>query len=163
MSAAVLKTAGRRRAIAANGGIRLNDVDKYIKKLPEDARIMLEKMRAIIRQAAPKATEKLYYSMPAFAHHGALVCYAVFTNHCSLFPMSSAMLREFQEELGAYETSKGTIRFPLGKRLPVTLIKKIVKARIAENETKMRLKEAKRAAKSKSPAKKPATRKRQVT
>lgn len=114
------------------------EVDAYLARVPEPARSTLEKVRAAIRAAAPaEATEALSYAMPAFRYKkGGLVAYAAFKNHCSFFPMSATLLDDFKDELGACRTSKGTIQFPLDKPLPATLVKKIVTARVAENERK---------------------------
>jgi len=91
----------------------------------------------MIRAAAPaEATEGISYGMPAFRYKGALVGYAAFKQHCSFFPMSGAILDTMPDELKNYQTSKGTIQFPMDKPLPAALVKKIVKARIAENEAK---------------------------
>ena len=110
-------------------------VEAYLAKVPEPARTTLQKIRATIRSAAPKeATEGLSYSMPAFRYKGALVAYAAFKDHCSLFPMQASLTDAMQEELKGYRTSKGTLQFPLDKPLPAALVKKIVKARVAENE-----------------------------
>jgi uncharacterized protein YdhG (YjbR/CyaY superfamily) len=76
--------------------------------------------------------------MPAFKYKGGLVGYAAFSNHCSLFPMNASLVEEFQEELKRYRTSKGTIQFPVDKPLPAALVKKIVRARVKENEQKKR-------------------------
>ena len=113
------------------------DVDEYLAGVPEPARSTLNKVRAAIRAAAPaEATEAISYQMPAFRYKGALVAYAAFSKHCSFFPMSAALLDAFQDELGNYRTSKGTIQFPLDKPLPAALVKKLVKARVAQNEAK---------------------------
>ena len=110
------------------------DVDTYLAAVPQDARTALEKLRALIRAAAPAATEVISYQMPAFRLQGRLlVAFAAFKNHCSLFPGSSVM-EAHKDELKGYDISKGTIRFPPGKPLPAALVKKLVKARIAENE-----------------------------
>lgn len=76
--------------------------------------------------------------MPAFRYKGALVGYAAFSKHCSFFPMSAATIELFREELAGYDTSKGTIRFPMDKALPAALVKKLVKARVAEKDGKGR-------------------------
>jgi uncharacterized protein YdhG (YjbR/CyaY superfamily) len=97
----------------------------------------LEKVRATIRSVVPaEATEALSYGMPAFRYKGALVGYAAFKNHCSFFPMNASLLDALADDLKGYRTSKGTLQFPLDKPLPVTLVKKMVKARVAENERK---------------------------
>ena len=99
---------------------------------------MLEEMRAVIRSAVPpEATETISYRIPAFRHHEILVWFAGFRDHCSLFPKASVIER-FKEELEGYYTSKGTIHFPIDKPLPVALIRKLVKARVAEAEHKKR-------------------------
>lgn len=114
-------------------------VDDYLARVPEPGRATLGKIRARIRAAVPPgAIEAISYGMPAFKYKGSLVAYAAFTNHCSLFPMSAAVIGEMKEELSAYTTSKGTIQFPLDKPLPAALVKKVVKARIAEKERSKR-------------------------
>jgi len=112
-------------------------VDEYLAALPDDSRATLEKIRKTIKAAAPKATEGISYQMPMYKHHGMLIGFAAFQNHCSIFP-GAKPLADLKEELKGYETSKGTIRFPIGKPLPAALVKKIVKGRVAENEAKMR-------------------------
>ena len=113
------------------------DVDAYLAKVPEPARSTLEKVRATIRSVLPsEANEGLSYGMPAFRYHGALVAYAAFKNHCSFFPMQASLTDRMKDELKNYRTSKGTLQFPLDRPLPATLVKKIVKARIAENKRK---------------------------
>jgi uncharacterized protein YdhG (YjbR/CyaY superfamily) len=116
----------------------IETVDGYFANVPEAARLTLEKVRQRLRAALPReATEGLSYGMPAFKQDGkALVAYAAFKNHCSLFPMSGAVIATLQDDLKAYATSKGTIQFPIGKPLPATLIKKVVKARLAERAAK---------------------------
>ena len=112
-------------------------VDEYLAEVPEPARSTLQKIRAIIRSAAPaEATEAIRYGMPAFRYRGALVGYAAFTKHFSFFPMSAALIDTVPEEVKGYRTSKGTIQFPMDKPLPAALVKKIVKARVAQNEAK---------------------------
>lgn len=111
----------------------VKSVDDYLAKLPEEARATLEKIRKAIKTAAPKATEGISYQMPMYKHHGMLLGFAAFKNHCSIFPGPKA-IATYKDELKAYETSKGTIRFPIGKPLPATLVKKIVKTCVAENE-----------------------------
>src|SRR5689334_14692338 len=113
------------------------DVEVYLAKVPEPARTTLEKLRATIRAAAPKDTsEEINYGMPAFRYKGGLVGYAAFKHHCSFFPMSASLLDEFADELKGYRTSKGTLQFPQDKPLPAALVKKMVKARVLQNEAK---------------------------
>lgn len=112
------------------------DIDDYLSRLGEEQRDTLEKLRRAIKAAAPKAVECISYQIPAFRLDGRLlVAFGAAKKHCSFFPMSSATIRAHQKELSAYETSKGTIRFPIGEPLPGRLVGKIVKARIAQNAT----------------------------
>jgi len=120
----------------AKGKSAPRNVDEYVARIPEPARSALSKLRAVIRSAVPpQATETISYRIPAFKHKGVLVWFAAFSNHCSLFP-TAAVIEDFKEELKGYYTSKGTVQFPLGKPLPTALIKRIVKARVAQVESK---------------------------
>jgi uncharacterized protein YdhG (YjbR/CyaY superfamily) len=111
-------------------------VEEYIAAAPEPARARLQQMRAAIRSAVPSdATETISYGMPAFRDKRVLVWFAAFSNHCSLFP-TAAVISAFQDELKSFSTSKGTIHFPMEKPLPTALVKKIVKARVAQSESK---------------------------
>ena len=115
-----------------------SEVDAYLAALPAEARATLEKLRGTIKAAAPKAVEVISYQIPTFKLNGRmLVSYAAFKNHCSFFP-GAAPIKEHQNDLKSYVTSKGTIRFPTGKPLPATLVKKLVKTRIRENEARAR-------------------------
>jgi len=117
------------------------EVETYLANVPEPARSTLKKMRATIKSVVPpEATEGLSYGMPAFHYKGALVAYAAFKNHCSLFPMQASLIDEMRDELKGYRTSKGTLQFPRETPLPAPLIKKIVKARIFENKLKEQIK-----------------------
>jgi len=119
------------------------DVDKYLAKVPQPSRTTLQKIRAMIRSAAPReATEAISYGIPAFKYNGMLVAYAAFAKHCSFFPASGELLKEFAEDLKDYPCSKGTIRFAVDKPLPASLVKKLVKARVAKNEAKMKSKKS---------------------
>ncbi len=114
-------------------------VEAYLARVPEPARTTLEKMRTMIRAAAPKeATEAISYGIPSFHYKGALVWYAAFKKHCSFFPMDLGLLTEFAEELEGYKTSKGTIQFAEDKPLPKKLVTRIVKARVTLNEVTAR-------------------------
>jgi uncharacterized protein YdhG (YjbR/CyaY superfamily) len=111
-------------------------VNEYLARVPEPGRGTLKKVRAMIRSAAPQeATEVISYGIPMVKYKGALVWFAAFSNHCSLFP-TAAVIEMFKNELKAYTTSKGTIQFPIDKPLPAALVKKIVKARVAQVERK---------------------------
>ena len=117
------------------------DIDEYLAGVPEPAHTTLNKLRSMIRSASPaEATEAISYGMPAFKYKGPLLAFAAFSNHCSLFPMNSSLIKAFKKELEGFETSKGTIRFPVDKPLPAALLKKLVKARVAENEQRERAK-----------------------
>jgi uncharacterized protein YdhG (YjbR/CyaY superfamily) len=118
-------------------------VDEYLAAVPKEARATLEKIRKAIKAAAPNAVEVISYQMPMYKHHGMLVGFAAFKDHCSFFPGANPVAT-FKDELKAYKTSKGTIRFPIGKPLPAALVKKLVKARVAENEKRASEKEKKR-------------------
>lgn len=122
---------------AERGASQVALVDAYLAKVPEPARTTLEKLRATIRSVVPaETTEGISYGMPAFRYKGGLVAYAAFKQHCSFFPMQASLIDDMKEELKNYRTSKGTLQFPLDKPLPASLVKKMVKARIAENERK---------------------------
>lgn len=107
------------------------DVETYLAALPKGQRAALEKLRKIIRAAAPKAEEVISYGIPAFYYQGyGLVWYAAWKDHCSLYPISGAIKRE----LKGYNTAKGTIRFAVDKPLPAPLVRKLVRARIADSQ-----------------------------
>jgi uncharacterized protein YdhG (YjbR/CyaY superfamily) len=126
------------RAFSTRGKGASKDVDEYLAGIPEPARSALNKIRAAIRSAVPpEATETISYRMPAFRHKGVLVWFAAFSSHCSLFPTAS-VIEAFKDELKGFSTSKGTIHFPTGKPVPAALIKKLVKARVAQIESKKR-------------------------
>jgi len=121
---------------AGKGTRAPQNVDEYLAGVPEPARSAFNKIRAAIRSAVPpEATETISYRIPAFKHNGVLVWYAAFANHCSLFPTAS-VVEAFKKELKGFSTSKGTIHFPTNKPVPTALIKKLVKARVAQNEKK---------------------------
>ncbi|HYL74591.1 MAG TPA: DUF1801 domain-containing protein [Bryobacteraceae bacterium] len=114
------------------------NIDEYLAGVPEPALSTLKKIRATIQSAVPpEATEAISYGIPTFKYKGSLVAFAAFSKHCSIFPMSLAVAAACKKELKAFpESSKGTIRFPVDKPLPAALVKKILKARIAEKERK---------------------------
>jgi len=123
------------RNSGAKGTVAPKNVDEYLAGVPEPARSTLNKVRAVIRSAAPpESTEAISYRIPTFRYKGGLVGYAAFSDHCSFFPMSSSVIEAFKNELKGFQTSKGTIRFPVDKPLSAALVKKLVKARIAQNE-----------------------------
>ena len=111
-------------------------VDEYLEGVPEPARTTLKKIRTVIRSVAPpEATEGISYGMPTFKYKGMLASFAAFSDHCSLFPGAGPTI-EFKNELKNFQTSKGTVRFAPNKPLPTALLKRLLKARIAENELK---------------------------
>ena len=124
--------------VAATGGnTSVKDVEAYLAAVQEPARSTLEKVRAMIRSAVPaETTEALSYGIPSFRYKGALVGYAAFKTHCSFFPMNAALIETMKDDLKDYSLSKGTIRFAVDKPLPAALIKKMVKARVSQNEMK---------------------------
>src|SRR2546428_5471587 len=127
-----------KRGSAAKGSGAPKNVDEYLAGVPEPARSSLNKIRAAIRSAVPpEATETISYGMPAFKYKGVLVWFAAFANHCSLFPTAS-VIEMFKNELKGFVTSKGTIQFPTDKPLPAALVKRMVKARVAQIESKKR-------------------------
>lgn len=110
--------------------------DEYLASVPAPARAMLKELRSSIRAAAPDAEEVISYNMPAFRFHGILCYYAAFKEHVSFFPGSGSAVDQFNEELKNYKTSKGTIQFPLGKKIPLALVKRIVRLRVKQNLAK---------------------------
>jgi uncharacterized protein YdhG (YjbR/CyaY superfamily) len=117
-------------------GAPAKTVEEYLAGVPKPARSTLKKMRAVIRSAVPaEAIETISYGIPTFEYKGSLVWFAAFSGHCSLFP-SAAVLHEFKDELTVFKTSKGTIRFPIDKPLPVALVSKLVKARVKQVSNK---------------------------
>ena len=109
-----------------------NSIDEYIAAFPEEVQKMLEELRAVIKAAAPDAVEKISYQMPAFALKGNLVYFAAFKNHIGFYPAPRG-IEAFKDELSIYAGGKGSIRFPIDKPLPLELIGRIVKFRVAEN------------------------------
>ena len=108
-------------------------IDEYLAALSDDTRAALEKLRKTIKAAAPNAEECISYQLPAFRQDGMLVAFGATANHCAFYLMSSSTLEAHKDELKNYDTSKGTIRFQADKPLPVTLVRKLVRARVAEN------------------------------
>ncbi|MGE5575071.1 MAG: iron chaperone [Ignavibacteria bacterium] len=107
--------------------------DEYISSFPQNVQAVLQQVRQAIKEAAPQAQEVISYNMPAFKQKGILVWFAAFKNHIGFFPKVSAM-DAFKEQLAGYQTSKGTLRFPLDKPMPIGLIEEIVKFRVKEDQ-----------------------------
>jgi uncharacterized protein YdhG (YjbR/CyaY superfamily) len=111
-----------------------NTVDDYLSGLPKTAREGLERFREVIRKAAPREAEDvIHYNMPALRWNGILVWYAALKGHIGFYPRASAILT-FQEELTNYKTSRGAIQFPIDKAIPTSLVRRIVRFRVKENE-----------------------------
>ena len=109
-------------------------IDEYLAAVTADQRAALEKVRKAVRAAAPKAEEGISYGLAAFRLDGKpLVAFGASASHCAFYPMSSTTVAAHADDLAGYDTSKGTIRFPADKPLPAALVRKLVKARIAEN------------------------------
>ena len=113
-------------------------IDEYLAPLSDDQRAALQKLRATIKAAAPKAEECITYGIAAFRLHGkALAGFGAAANHCTFFPMDGHTVANHKAELKNYDTSKGAIRFPANKPMPAALVRKLVKARIAEIEASL--------------------------
>ena len=126
------------RGSGAKGNSAPKNVDEYIAGVPEPACSTLNKMRAVIQSALPSdATETISYKIPAFKRKNVLIWFAAFSDHCSLFPTAS-VIEEFKDELRGFSTSKGTVHFPTDKPLPIALIKKMVKVRVKQDQSKKR-------------------------
>lgn len=132
------------------------NVDEYLAALPAKTQAVLEKLRKTIRSAAPQAEELISYRIPLYKYKGHFLGFAAFTNHCSLFVMSYAVMKTFSKELEGFDYSGSTIRFSIDKPLPVTLIRKIIAARIVENDAIAAKREEKKRARA-------AAKKKQVT
>ncbi len=112
-------------------------IDEYIATFPEPVQKTLKKLRQTIKDSAPEAKETVSYQMPAFKLNGILVYFAVFKNHIGFYPTASGV-SNFEKELTQYETSKGTIKFPIDKPIPLDLIRRIVTFRVKENMKKQK-------------------------
>jgi len=123
---------------AIKGGTKPKTIDEYLARVPEPGHSTLQKIRATIRSVVPRDTaETISYGIPAFRHKEVLIWFAAFADHCSLFP-TGAMIEKFKDELKGYTISKGTIQFPLDKPIPATVVKKMVKGRLAYIAAKTR-------------------------
>ena len=115
------------------------NIDEYISGFPEEIQILLEQVRATIKQAAPEAEEAIKYAMPTFVLNGNLVHFAAFKNHIGFYPVPSG-IEAFKKELSVYKGAKGSVQFPLDQPMPLELIAKIVKFRMNENLRKAKVK-----------------------
>lgn len=126
------------------------DVMEYLAQVPAESRAVLEKLRQTIKSTVPEAVEVISYQIPTFKYQGRmLVSYAAFQEHCSFFP-GAGPIETHRNELKSYKTSKGTIRFPVDRPLPASLVKKLVKTRIRLNEAQLKKREAKSSQKAKT-------------
>jgi uncharacterized protein YdhG (YjbR/CyaY superfamily) len=124
-------------------------IDEYIAAFPEDTQALLQAVRATIHAAAPDAVERISYNMPAFAQEGNLVYFAALKHHIGLYPTSSG-IAAFQQEISAYESSKGAVKFPKDQPMPLDLITKIVQYRVTENLARAAAKSQKKAQRRKA-------------
>ena len=118
------------------GSSAVETVDDYLATLPEKERTVLQELRETIRSAAPEAEEVISYRIPLYKHHGHLVGFAAFKNHCSLFVTNSAVRDQFAKELEPYKVEGTTVRFTVENPLPAALVTRIVKSRMVENEAR---------------------------
>lgn len=121
---------------------KARDVDEYIAKAPKEMRGRLQELRAAIKSAAPKAEERISYGMPYYAYKGRLAYFQLWKKHIGLY-VPTPVIEEHESELKDYEIAKATVRFPLDKKLPVALIKKLVQARVKKNEAAQKSREKK--------------------
>ncbi|RYG04369.1 MAG: hypothetical protein EOO02_06300 [Chitinophagaceae bacterium] len=127
------------------------DIDAYIAGFPSEVQLKLQELRATIAKAAPMATEAIKYAMPTFVQDGNLVHFAGYKNHIGFYP-APAGIANFEKELKPYVTSKGAIQFPMDQKIPLSLVTKIVKFRIKDNQDQIAAKQV-----SKKSSKKTAT------
>lgn len=111
---------------------KINSIDEYILEFPVETQEILKSLRDVIKESAPDAYEKISYQMPTFDLHGNLVHFAAYKNHIGFYPTPSG-IEAFKVELSEYKGAKGSVQFPIAKPLPLDLISKIVKFRVAEN------------------------------
>ncbi len=127
---------GTSKGTPGTRGGAASNVDEYLASVPASQRAALEKLRRAIRAAVPDATEVISYRVPTFRHHGGLVAFAAFKDHLSFFVMSPAVMDAHERDLKGYEAAGATIHFTPDAPLPAALVKKLVKARVAENEAR---------------------------
>jgi uncharacterized protein YdhG (YjbR/CyaY superfamily) len=128
------KAKSARRASATKTRSAPLTVDEYLDRIPAASRKSFTALRSAIRSVVPRdSVEIISYRIPAFKHDRVLVWFAAFSNHCSLFP-TSPIIEQFKSELKDFSTSKGTIHFPFDRPIPTRLVKKLVKARVAQTE-----------------------------
>jgi uncharacterized protein YdhG (YjbR/CyaY superfamily) len=111
-------------------------IDDYISTFSPNVRNILEELRRAIRDTAPTAEEAISYGMPTFKLHGNLVHFAAYKSHIGFYPGGPSAIEAFKDQLSEYDQSKGTIRFPLDRLIPLELVKQIVRFRVQQNESK---------------------------
>ncbi len=111
------------------------DVDAYIAAAPKEVQGKLKELRALIKKTAPTAVERISYGMPYYDYKGRLAYFSIWKSHIGLY-IPTPVIEEHESELGAYETTKATVRLPLARKLPVALIRKLVKDRMKKNEVR---------------------------
>ena len=124
-------------------------VDDYLLMFPENIKVKLEQIRKAVKETLPEAEEIISYNMPAYKFHGILLYFAAHKNHIGFYPGSSIANDFFKDDLKGFQTSKGTIKFPIKNEIPVKLIKKIVEFKMNENLNKLKLKIEKKQKKNK--------------
>jgi uncharacterized protein YdhG (YjbR/CyaY superfamily) len=107
-------------------------IDEYIRLYPQEIQDLMETLRKVIKEEAPDTIERIAYGMPTFSQEGNVCHFAAFKNHIGFFPGANGVA-EFISELGTYKTSKGTIQFPYSRPMPLDLVRRIVRFRVAEN------------------------------
>ena len=116
--------------------LKFKTVSSYLAAVPKEQRDVLQRMRRTIKAAAPRAEEVISYGIPGYKHCGMLVFFAAFRDHCSFFPASKLILKNFAKELQPFKVKGSTIHFTPQNPLPAALLKKMVKARVAQNEAR---------------------------
>jgi uncharacterized protein YdhG (YjbR/CyaY superfamily) len=128
----LIKKSDKKGKIMEDNKASYESIDAYIMTFPPETQEILRKLREVIHESAPEATEKISYQMPTFALYGNLVHFAAYKNHIGFYPAPRA-IDEFKQELSAYKGAKGSVQFPIDKPLPYELISRMVKYRVAEN------------------------------
>lgn len=129
-----------KKAASSKKNAPAKDVDAYLASAPKEQRAALDSLRKAVKAAAPKAEELISYQIPTYKYHGPLVHFVARASYCSFIAVSKTVLEKFKGELAGFDTSGTTIHFTAEHPLPATLVKKIVKARVAENEAQAKLK-----------------------
>lgn len=125
-----------KKAVSTKKRAPAKDVDAYLASAPKELRAVLENLREAIKTAAPKAEEVISYQIPTYKYHGPLVHFVARTSHCSFITVNKEVLEKFKDELADFDTSGTTIHFTAENPLSAALVKKIIKARVTENERK---------------------------